>query len=37
MKDFYLPKNIKIPGRSKAFYNYINERFDTLAFCKRWI
>lgn len=25
MKDFYLPQNVKIPGRSKALYNYINE------------
>lgn len=25
MKDFYLPANVKIPARSKAFYNYISE------------
>lgn len=25
MKDFYLPANVKIPARSKAFYNYITE------------
>ena len=24
MKDFHLPKNVKIPGRSKGFYNFIN-------------
>lgn len=26
MKDFYLPANVKIPQRSKAFYNLITER-----------
>jgi hypothetical protein len=26
MKDFHLPANVKIPGRSKAFYNYVSER-----------
>lgn len=25
MKDFYLPANVKIPARSKTFYNYISE------------
>ena len=26
MKDFYLPSNVKIPQRSKAFYNLITEK-----------
>lgn len=26
MKDFYLPANVKIPQRSKAFYNLITEK-----------
>lgn len=37
MKDYNLPPNVKIPGRSKPFYNLINEKFGTLAFCKRWL
>lgn len=37
MKDFHLPSNVKIPNRSKAFYNTISEKFSTLCFCKRWI
>lgn len=26
MKDFHLPANVKIPARSKAFYNFVNEK-----------
>lgn len=26
MKDFYLPHNVKIPARSKPFYNLITEK-----------
>jgi hypothetical protein len=26
MKDFHLPANVKIPQRSKAFYNLITEK-----------
>lgn len=37
MKDFNLPKNVKVPGRSKALFNYIGEKFSTLAFCKRFL
>ena len=37
MKDFHLPNNVKIPGRSKGLYNFITEKFSTLAFCKRWL
>lgn len=32
MKDFYLPNNVKIPGRSKAFYNLITEKVYMLLF-----
>jgi methionyl aminopeptidase len=24
MKDFHLPNNVRIPGRSRGFYNFIN-------------
>ena len=37
MKDFHLPSNAKIPARSKGLYNYLNETYGTLAFCKRWL
>jgi methionyl aminopeptidase len=32
MKDFYLPSNVKIPQRSKAFYNLITEKVEILLF-----
>ena len=28
MKDFNLPKNVKVPGRSKALFNYIGEKVN---------
>lgn len=37
MKDFHLPANVKIPQRSKAFYNLITEKYSTLCFAKRWL
>lgn len=30
MKDFFLPANLKIPGRSKAFFNLVTERVPPL-------
>ena len=32
MKDFYLPSNVKIPQRSKAFFNLITEKVEMFLF-----